>query len=102
MPCISRVVPHQINRSQWGAFTIVADFQVNDIPNTNIDDTKKALVLLFKLLLVEYLDGQYTVLGHFPRFVTLVITERSLHGIMDLSIQIKDFVPIRIECLLDD
>jgi hypothetical protein len=41
--------------------TISPGIQIDDGSNPNIDDTEKALVLLLKLLLVEYLDCQYTL-----------------------------------------
>lgn len=45
-------------------FTIASHLKVNHIANAHIDDTQKALVLLFELLLVEDLNGKNTVLVH--------------------------------------
>lgn len=34
------------------------------VANADVDDTEEALILLLKLLLVKYLDGQYAILIH--------------------------------------
>ena len=41
--------------------TITTHRYINHIPCSHIDDTKETLVLLFKLLLVENLDGKDTI-----------------------------------------
>lgn len=43
--------------------TITTDVQIDNATYSDIDDTKKALVLLLELLLVEYLYGKYAVVG---------------------------------------
>ena len=48
--------------------TVSARIQVDDAPDTHIDDTQEALVLLLELLLVENLHGKHAVLGHPPRW----------------------------------
>lgn len=46
--------------------TIASDFEVNNVSDPHIDDTQEALVLLFELLLVEDLNGKYTVFIYSP------------------------------------
>jgi len=46
--------------------TITTDFQVYDTANTDVDDTKKTLVLLLELLLVKDLNRQYTFVTRSP------------------------------------
>jgi hypothetical protein len=48
--------------------TIAADVEVNHVADSDIDDSKKSLVLLLELLLIENLYGKYTIFGCFPRW----------------------------------
>jgi len=43
-----------------GRLTVLPRTKIDYISNTNIDHTKKSLVLLLELLLVKDLDSQYT------------------------------------------
>ena len=47
--------------------TIAADVKINHVADSDIDDSKKSLVLLLELLLIENLYGKYTILGRSPR-----------------------------------
>ena len=52
--------------------TITASVQIDNAANAHIDHTKKALVPLLELLLVEDLDGQYALLGDPPTFSSVI------------------------------
>jgi hypothetical protein len=79
--------------------TIAADVEINHVADSDIDDSKKSLILLLELLLIENLYGKYTIFGCSPRWCQTLscyalASQRNVH--------VKDFVPIRIQCLLDD
>lgn len=46
--------------------TITSSIKINNGANANIDDTKETLILLLELLLVKYLNRQYTVFTRPP------------------------------------
>lgn len=48
------------------SFTISTRIKVDNIANTNVNDTEEALILLLKLLLVKDLNGKDAVLGRSP------------------------------------
>jgi hypothetical protein len=56
--------------------TVTTHLQVNNIPNSNIYNPEKTLVLLLKLLLIEYLDCKYAVFIHFPACSPSVLVKR--------------------------
>lgn len=55
-----------MRRGTVQCYTISASVQINNATNPDIYDTKKALIFLLKLLLVEYLHSQDTVLSDSP------------------------------------
>jgi hypothetical protein len=64
-----------------GKHFVCAHVQVNDIADTDVDDTEEALVLLLELLLVEDLNCQNAVFCHS---------------------HVKHFIPIRVQGFSDD
>ena len=56
--------------------TILSGRKIDDISNSNIDDAQEALVLLLELLLVEYLDRQYTFFRGTPKTISVFILPR--------------------------
>ena len=54
------------------SFTISTRIKVDNVPNTNVDDTEEALVLLLELLLVKDLYCEHAVFRNAPaRYVSL-------------------------------
>jgi len=78
--------------------TVTTDLQVYHTPDTDVDDTEKPLVLFLELLLVKDLNCQYTFITGSP--VQLSALCRAT--IPDSYAHVEAFIPIRIQCLLDD
>ena len=73
--------------------------QFNNIPNTNIDDTKETLILLLELLLVKYLYSKYAILVHFT-IVGVSFMSRTWPFEQRHCLQVEALIPIRIQCSL--
>ena len=81
------------------ALTITAGIEVDDIADSNVDNSKEALISLLEFLLIEDLHREHTLFRDSPRirieyYVTLVFDSYHL--------QIEAFVPVRVQGLLYD
>jgi len=59
---------------------VTTHLQINNIPDSDVDDTKETLILLFKFLLIKYLDCEDTIF---------------------IDFQIERFIPVRVQRFLD-
>lgn len=78
--------------------TIFSRVEVHKISNADVDDTKEPLVLLLKLLLVEYLHCKYTVLSNAPAVMLVpmrVCNQRN-------AAHLEGLIPVWVQSLLDD
>lgn len=82
------------------SITVSASVKINDGANADVDDTKKALILLLELLLVKYLYRQYTVLSHSPAR-SISIFRSFWPPVLGYDAHIKALIPVRVERLLD-
>ena len=68
--------------------TIAADIEVDNTSQSHVDNSEEALVLLLKLLLIKYLDRQYTLFGRSPVTCWYVSPPHTLYTYMSkLSFQ---------------
>jgi len=63
-----------------GEHFVTTHLQINNIPDSDVDDTKETLILLFKFLLIKYLDCEDTIF---------------------IDFQIERFIPVRVQRFLD-
>ena len=84
-------------RDEEEEVTITAGIEVDDIADSNVDNTKEALISLLEFLLIEDLHREHTIFCDSPRIrfeydFTLVFDRYHL--------QIEAFVPVRVQGLL--
>jgi hypothetical protein len=66
-PVSSRLELKKNDRSETlEGYTVTTHLQINNIPDSDVDDTKETLILLFKFLLIKYLDCEDTIFIDFP------------------------------------
>lgn len=82
--------------------TITTHLKIDDIADPNIDDAQESLILLFEFLLIEDLNRQNAVLVDSPASPNLLTPAPACLAEWTHHVQIKRFIPIRIQCLLDD
>ena len=76
------------------------EFEIENIADSNVDDTKETLVAALKLALVEDLHSNHRrVLHHTVRWS--VISKLKKRSYISRS-QVEALIPIRIQSLLDD
>lgn len=57
---------HISSVGQTDLLTIAASIKVNNVADTNVDDSEEALILLLEFLLIKYLNGENTVFTRSP------------------------------------
>lgn len=82
-----------------GEITITTGIKVDDIANSNINNSKEALISFFELLLVKDLHRKHTLFCDLPRKFVLVYFTLVFHH---YHLQIEAFIPVRVQSLLYD
>jgi hypothetical protein len=90
------------SRSAFVGHTITTHRKVDNIADSDINDTEETLVLLLKFLLVKDLDRKYAVLIDSPASAKPTVNTFALFHRRDrIHVQVEWFIPVGIQSFLD-
>jgi hypothetical protein len=90
------------SRSAFVGHTITTHRKIDNIANSDVNDTEETLILLLEFLLVKDLDRKYAVLIDSPASAKTTVNTFALFYRWDrIHVQVEWFIPVGIQSFLD-